>query len=786
MTKTFTWCLLLMLFAGSAWSQVPPKNMSLLSHIPYPDITADVAGYVGAGVEYAIIGHETGTTILSLANPSAPTVVQEIPAISATMWHEVDVYQHFAYVTNEAGDGLRIIDLSGLPGICAYKDTLIANMSTGHTLMASGDRLYIFGSNVDQGGASVLSLVDPWRPVHIGAYTNTYVHDAYVRGDTCYMGEIYLGFLTMVDMSNPASPVVLGSVQTPSAFTHNSWLNDAGTVCFTTDEVDAAYVTAYDVTNPSNISEIGRYRSSLSNGQSIPHNVKVRNDFLVVAYYKDGVNIVDASRPHNMIEVGHYDTNPQSGGGFDGNWGLECYLPSGTIVACDMSEGVWVLAPNYVRACYLEGMVTDVSTGLALPGVHVTFLSATAQTTSDFMGDYATGVADAGTYQVRYSKYGYRDSVVTVTMANGVLNQQDIALTPNARVQLTVHVIDAVSGQPIPNAGVVMFETSNQVKTAYVSDANGVVSDTNFMSSNYDLIAGQWGYVTSSIPANANAPTNNYTIALNKGYYDDFAFDFGWTVTSTAIEGDWEKGEPVGTPFYTIFANPEEDAVGDYSDECLVTGNGGGGPFDDDVDHGTTHIQSPAMDLSGYINPWLIFDYWFLCSDINGTPGFRDSLKVTVSNGIDTKIVWSMRDQQLPLWITDTVQLASFITITNNMHVTFSCGDLIFDHLVEAGIDRVRIEDQTFVATSGAAPSKPSLWAYPNPSSGSTFINYDIQDQAEGTISIIDLDGRELKRIYLQQSKGIVSLDETFASGMYFVVLESGGKRLATQKLLRF
>jgi choice-of-anchor B domain-containing protein len=785
MRNTIFTLLLAGLMAQLGWSQAA-KNMSLLSNVPYPHATSDAVGYVAAGVEYAVVVHQDGTTLFSLANPSSPVVIQEIQALTFNLWHEVDIYQHYAYVSTEAADGLRIIDLSSLPGQCAYKDTVINGMVTGHTLMVDGDRLYVYGANTDNGGASVYSLTDPWNPVYIGGYQGTYVHDAYVRNDTCYMGDIYNGYMTMVDMTNPLAPVTLGSVLTPSAFTHNSWLNDAGNICFTTDEVDAAYVAAYDVSNPSNIVEVGRYRSSLSNGLAIPHNVKVLNDFLVVAYYKDGVNIVDASRPHNMIEVGYYDTHPATGGGFDGIWGLECYLPSGHIVACDMSQGVFVLDPTYVRACYLEGQVTDATNGTPLPGATVAILSTVASDAAGVNGEYATGLADAGTYTVRYSKYGYRDSVITVTLANGVLNTQDIALYPNPRVSMTVHVVEAGTGNPIPNAKVVFNEISNNVSTSYVSDVNGQVVDTSFMASNYDLLAGQWGYVTSSTIVNVTATTTSLTVTLDKGYYDDFVFDYGWTVASTATSGEWERGEPVGTPFFSIFANPEEDVVGDHGDQCYVTGNGGGGPFDDDVDQGTTTMTSPMMDLSGYTNPWLIFDYWFLTVTQNGGAGFRDTLKIEIDNGIETKTVWFQRDLQQPVWVTDTVQIASYLQFTNTMQISISCSDRFFDQVIEAGIDRLRIEDQSFVATEPDAAAKPQLEVYPNPSHGRNYLRYDLQAHRAGMVRVLDLDGRELRRMPVDAPTGVMTLDMELPAGMYFVVLEVDGQRLATQKLIRY
>lgn len=741
-------------------------------------------GYVRAGVEYAIIGHDSGTTILSLANPSAPVVLQEIPAITRTLWHEVDVYQDFAYVTCEATDGLRIIDLSSLPGQCAYKDTVIAGMTKGHTLMVAGDRLYIFGSNIDHFGATVLSLSDPWRPVRIGADTTDYVHDAYVRHDTCYMANMNQGVMTMVDMTNPAAPVTLGSVTTPSAFTHNTWLNDAGTICFTTDELNGSYVAAYDVTNPSTITEVGRYRSSISNGLAVPHNVKVLNDFLVIAYYNDGVNIVDASRPHNMIEVGYYDTNPASGGGYDGIWGLDCFLPSGTIVACDMSTGVWVLEPTYVRACYLEGQVTDASTGNALPGATIAVLSTPAQDVSDAYGNFATGMPDAGTYTVRYSKYGYHDSLITANFANGVLITHNIALRPRASVQLHVNIIDAYTGLRIPHAQLLCYDPINNVKTSYYANSSGTVSDFSFMENDYELIAAQWAYLTTSISAQVDDSLNYYTIALYRGYYDDFTFNLGWNESSfTYVRGKWVNGEPIGTYLDSIIANPEEDVQTDYSDGCLMTGNGGGGAWDNDMDNGPTLIVSPEMDLSGYTNPLLVFDYWFFTSNGLGMPGQNDGLTIEIDNGSQTGTVWTRNDLQQNWWTTDSVQIASYLPLTSTMRIRISCNDQLQDNIVEAAIDKLYIRDQSFVGSPSATQVAAQLTVYPNPSRGSRSVQYDLGTQRKGVIRLLDLEGRQLYSVPLHQQQGVEKLDVALPAGMYFVVLEANGQRVFTQKM---
>ncbi|MBK9449604.1 MAG: choice-of-anchor B family protein [Bacteroidetes bacterium] len=787
MIKTLTSFLVLLLFTFAASAQpIVSKNISLVSHIPYNDICSDVEVYTDAGVEYAILGHEFGTSIISLANPASPAVLFEIPAQAPIMWHEVAVYQHYAYITNEGGAGLRIIDLGNLPTSVAHIDTVIDGMTSQHTLMIEGDRLYIFGANIDNGGVSIYSLADPWRPSRLGAYDGQYVHDAYVRNDTAYLGEIYQGFMHMVDLGNPTNPVSIGQVLTPDQFTHNTWLNDAGNICFTTDEVDAAYVAAYDISNPANIFEVGRYRSSLSGGQSIPHNVKVLNDFLVLAYYKDGVNIVDAARPHNMIEVGYFDTNPLSGPGFDGVWGLECFSPSGRIYAADMSQGFWVLNPTYKRACYLEGTVTDFSNGNPLTNASITILGTPSSDLSSNFGEYATGVADSGTYTIRYAKYGYRDTTITALLDHGVLTLRNIALVPNPRVAMTVNVIETGTGNPVANAGVVFQEVTSGIPTTYTTNTQGQLVDNNFMASDYHLIVGHWGHQTVQIDTNITASTNTITVSIPKGYYDDFTFDFGWTTSGTAQSGQWERGEPVGTPFFNIFCNPEVDDSTDFGNECYVTGNQGGDANFNDVDQGVTVLTSPVMDLSGYTNPWLIFDYWFISISNSGQNGFKDSLSVYLNNGTTRQRVWYLKDRQFPVWQTDTIQIASFLPFTSTMTVEVRCSDNVSDQIVEGAIDKIRIEDQSFVGQAHGTPDVELLKAFPNPSNGSISLEYDLQGLQDGVISILDLNGRLVSQYSLHNAKGVLKVDLALKTGMYFAVLEAGGSRLATQKLVRF
>src|SRR6185295_5513175 len=183
---------------------------------------------------------------------------------------------------------------------------------------------------------------------------------------------------------------------------------------FTTDEVDNSYLTSYDVSDFGNISELDRAQSNPGSNVII-HNVHLYNDqFAVVAYYKDGVVLFDVSHPDNVIECGSYDTDPgESGGDYGGTWGVYPYLPSGNIIASDLSDAgatggkLTVLTPSYVAASWLEGTVTDSVTNAPLNNVLVEVETTQNTDLSDLSGVYKTGNGIAGNYTVRYTKLGY-------------------------------------------------------------------------------------------------------------------------------------------------------------------------------------------------------------------------------------------------------------------------------------------------------------------------------------------------------------------------------------------
>lgn len=401
-------------------------NMATLGFLPYSQELSDIWGYVDEqGNEYALVGVYDGLSIVDVTDPQNPEEVFFGPG-PESIWRDIKTWGDYAYVSNESFGGVYIVDLSPLPGgtitTTANFTGDIYPIQTIHNLyIDESGKLYIFGSNSGSGGAIICDLTqDPMNPVELGRFNDFYLHDGMARGDTLWGAAIYQGVLAAIDVSDPTSPQLMGTVSTPSQFAHNAWVSDDGTHVFTTDEVSSGYIGAFNVTDVTSMFETDRTRSSTGT-DVIPHNVHVHNDFLVTAYYADGIVVHDAKYPDKLFEVANFDTSPSySGSGYNGSWGAYPYLPSGVILASDIEEGLYILDIEYIRAAFLEGVVTDENTGNPLFNVKVEVLGAGLTTFTAFDGSYEFGTTGSGTYDVEFSKPGYVTKTVPgVEIING-------------------------------------------------------------------------------------------------------------------------------------------------------------------------------------------------------------------------------------------------------------------------------------------------------------------------------------------------------------------------------
>lgn len=769
-------------------------NIAFVGQLNYQTLRnsnlSNIWGYTDEfGNEYALLGvcgsgssNPGGLAVVSLADPANPEEIFFFPG-PASIWREIKVWGDHAYVTTEADGGeLTIVDLSPLPQSTNLPAIVwdAPGWSTSHSLFIDENgRLYLHGSNRGEGGVIMYDLTqDPMNPVEVGEFDTWYCHDSFARGDTLYAAHIYDGFFSIVDVSDPASPVLLGTRTTPNEFTHNTWLDDSGRYLFTTDERTNSYVGAYDVSDPTDIVEVDRLRSDNGSG-AIPHNTYWLSDYAVTSYYTYGVVVYDVSDPHNMVEVGHYDTTPLSGDGFNGAWGVYPFFPSGNLIISDIERGLFVLAPTYIQACRLEGLVTNAQTGAPVGNATVQIVSTTSQDVTGIDGAYATGYHTGGSYTVTATAPGYiANTTFDVALVNGQVTILNIQLQPMVPFDVTGTVIEAGSGDLLPDITVQITSPSYSYTT--LSGPDGSFTFTGVFADSYELLAGHWGWRTTCLPAQPFSPaTGPITIELPPAYADDFALDLGWSTGGTASSGFWVRESPVGTTLGNGPANPGADVPGDCGTKAYVTGNGGGGSGTDDVDGGNVVLTSPVFDATAAAEAHVRYARWFVNGGGTGNP--NDQFTITLSNGVGSVAVETVTAATAGAgtWVNRDFRISDFIVPTANMRLIATTADINPGHVVEAGLDVFEIyyDSENAVTASDAVG-----WSlYPNPSDGRFTLR--MAEGFGGEAQVLDATGRLVAQERIGGS-GLIDFALDLQSGSYLVRVIAANGRSTQARLI--
>lgn len=368
-----------------ARAQFAKRNVSLYKNFVQADFGApapasgnDCWGYVSpSGREYALMGLSNQIAFVEVTNPASPRIVAKVLHSNST-WAGVKVYKGFAYVSNETGGGIQVIDMTNIDnGIVTLVRSLTDNgLRTTHTVTLNTDSgyLYLNGANINSGGLVVYSLADPANPVFVGYGPRLYTHESqvvtYTEGP--YAGkEIAFCFngstaFDIVDVTNKSSMVRIGRlVYTQLGYCHQGWLSADRKYVFVNDEFDennfSYNATRSLVINVENLSAPFLAATFTSGQASIDHNEYVRGHVLYESNYTSGLRIFNVRNPLKPVEVGFFDTYPGTfrhddhGGegafAFNGTWSNFPFFPSGTVIVSDIDRAMFILDTSAAERC---------------------------------------------------------------------------------------------------------------------------------------------------------------------------------------------------------------------------------------------------------------------------------------------------------------------------------------------------------------------------------------------------------------------------------------------------
>jgi len=342
----------------------------------------------------------------------------------------------------------------------------------------------------------------------------------------------------------------------------------------------------------------------------------------------------------------------------------------------------------------------------------------------------------------------------------------------------------------------IMIEISNNEIEPFSMTTNNTGNfSTSLPIGQYTIIAGQWGYITQALEITINEDgIIPLDITLEQGYYDDFLFDFGWSVTGNAANGLWERGIPEGTFSSSLdkYYNPNSDLNDDLGENCYVTGLAAdGGLYNNDVDSGSITLKSPFFDLSNYENPYINFSQWFA----NGPDGADDKFYLTLLNGEESYIFnpTEATDSNNHSWQWKTIRVLDYIEPTADMQIHFTAWDQNEEHIVEAGLDGFSITDSTNnTGLSNILNSDTNYWdvqVHPNPFKNILILELkeaeELLNQNEAVeVVLYDLLGKTVTTQIFEEEKIILETSD-LSSGIYFYSIQTKGQILQTGRVIK-
>ncbi len=326
----------------------------------------DIWGYADdQGREYAIIGSVNFTHFIDITDPDNPVEIDRIAGGNSCVWRDFKTYGHYAYgVGDYCNEGLEIFDLSGLPQTVTKIYDSDEFFNNAHNVFIDTAQGKLYASGFYSGLADIIILdlnSDPAAPTLIknlflpeGMFSTRYVHDLFVRNDTAYCSFPNSNKLEIYDFSLlPLNPVFIAQISS-TGYNHSSSVSDDGNTILIADETFDAPVLVADITDIENPSVVSSFKSDLlATSGSIAHNpFIVGDDFVVLSYYDDGLQIYKIDSTDDPFMAGYYDTFAGATYSSNGAWGAYPYLPSGNLIASDILNGLFVITPHFpLRDC---------------------------------------------------------------------------------------------------------------------------------------------------------------------------------------------------------------------------------------------------------------------------------------------------------------------------------------------------------------------------------------------------------------------------------------------------
>ena len=351
------------------------SGMSLRKRVPNDAMGGgdgnDIWGWVDAqtGNEYALMGLTNGTAFVDVTDPENPVFLGHLATNTVeAAWRDIKVYMDHAYIVADGAGahGMQVFDLTRLRGVASPQnfmpETVYNGFENAHNVAINEATGYAYavGTNTCGEGLHMVDISTPNNPLFAGCHADAETHDTqcvvYQGPDADYTGlEICFSsnkdHLGIADVTIKSAAVTIFSRNYPdTGLAHQGWLTEDHRFFLLGDETDEISFNVptrtliFDVTDLDAPVFVSAYEAATV---SIDHNLYILGNRVFQANYTSGVRVLEFGDLANseLTEIAFLDTFPDSdAASFDGLWSIYPFLPSGNIIASDLTNGLFILS----------------------------------------------------------------------------------------------------------------------------------------------------------------------------------------------------------------------------------------------------------------------------------------------------------------------------------------------------------------------------------------------------------------------------------------------------------
>lgn len=312
-------------------------DITLLGQLPLPGTTfvTDVWGWVDPQTdeEYAVVGDWfSGVYIVNVTNPAVPYLASSVSGVPG---FDVKVWGNYVYTCdgNSSGVDSRIIDITNpnlpLVSLNSFASCHNIAISPGGLMFLEFPGLAIYDLNPDATNPTFL-----WSDPGGG-------HDSTPKGNVLYDFRANNGTYIW-DITNPSAPVGLDTITDPDINYHHSGdVTVDGNYLFICDELAShpeKDITIWDISGPEPPFEV----ASITDASATMHNLYIVDNLAYLSFYTSGFKVYDVTDPTTPVLTDEYDTNAQTGEGYEGAFGVYPYAPGGKVYVSDIDNGLFI------------------------------------------------------------------------------------------------------------------------------------------------------------------------------------------------------------------------------------------------------------------------------------------------------------------------------------------------------------------------------------------------------------------------------------------------------------